>query len=142
MNSNERSKMRLTFGSEISNGIPFPFFTTDLEDLINITFQSKKYGDNILTIYSGFICVSKEYEFLHPIRKPKLLRKEAALEFEYKLDFEIYKNMNDEQRKKYVATEYFENLKGVFEKKKIKDFDSESFLKDLEILLKEQGLLT
>lgn len=133
--------MRLTFGSEMSNGIPFPFFTSDLEDEINTTFQLKSYGSAILTIYSGFICVSKQYDELHPVRLPKLLRKEPALEFEYKLDFEAYRSMNDEQRKRYVATEYLKNIKEILEKKKIKDFDSDTFLNDLESLLKIRKLL-
>jgi hypothetical protein len=133
--------MKLTIGSEISKGIPFPFYIENLEDSLTAFFNSKQYGV-IETIYSGFICVSKEYEVLHPVRPLKLLRKEPALVFEYKLDFDTYKNMNDEQREKYVATEYFKTLKEVLAKKKIKDFDANLFLSDLEQCLKSHQLLS
>lgn len=133
--------MKLTFGCEISAGVPFPFFTSNLEDRIDLIFQKKYYGNSILKIYSGFVCVSETFELLHPIRPAKLLRKESALEFEYKLDFETYKNMNDEQRLKYVATEYLKNVKEIFIIKKIKDFDSQHFIDDLELFFRNENLL-
>ena len=130
--------MNFFITSETSYEITTPD-TVEFENQLYRYFESKNYGEAINKISAIVICVSDKFEPLHPIRKPKVSKNK--LSFEYKLDFDLYKGMNEEQRKRYIAAEYFENIKKIFEKKKIKDFDSDSFLKDLEIRFKEQGLL-
>lgn len=133
--------MKLSLSCELSNGITYPTFLNEIEDKLWDYFENKNYGPSIRTIYSGFICVAKDYEQIIVKRKPKLLRKEPALEFEYKLDFETYKSITDEERRKYIAVEYFNNLKEVLATKKLKDFDNATFLQDLETFFKSEGLL-
>lgn len=107
--------------------------TLDLENQLHKFFEDKNYGTTVDKISTIVICVSEKFEDLHPIRLPKMSKNKLI--FEYKLDFETYKVMTDEERKKYIAVEYFNNIKAVFETKKIKGFDSKTFLNDLEAFL-------
>lgn len=120
--------------SSIRNAITF------LQNEINIFFINKEYGEKINKIYCGIICVSKQFDDLFQPRPTKVLRKEPSLEFEYKLDFEIYKNASEEERRKYILTEYYSVFKNIFLTKKIKGFDSEPFLNDLNIFISTQNL--
>ncbi|TAF94881.1 MAG: hypothetical protein EAZ46_09090 [Runella sp.] len=112
-----------------------------IERELDTFFELKEYGERIMKIYCGVICGSKEFEQFLSVRPAKLLRKEPALEFEFKLDFQTYKAMNDEERLKYIASEYFKNLKDIFANKPIKGFDSELFIQDLEAFLTAEKLL-
>ncbi len=113
--------------------------TIDLENKLQTYFESKYYGEILGKISTIVICVSEKFNALHPIRLPKISKNK--LSFEFKLDFETYKSMADSERTKYIAVEYFNNLTKVLIAKKIKGFDSNSFLQDLEIFLKNEGLL-
>ncbi|GAB4032830.1 hypothetical protein GCM10028809_32500 [Spirosoma gilvum] len=135
--------MKLLLTCEISTGVPAPIgLLTGFEDKLNEHFKAKNYGESVQTIYGSFVCVSAEYEFLNPIRKPRLLRKEPSLEFEYRLDFNTYRGMDNNERLRYIATGYYNNLKATFAIRKAKRFDSEAFLKDVERYLLHCRLLT
>jgi Immunity protein 44 len=131
--------MNIVISAEISDGISFPMMLNEIEDKMNYFFMDKNYGESIQKIYAGFICVSQDYQAFAVIRPAKILRKEPALEFEYKLDFQVYKAMNDGEREKYILEEYLKNLKEILVSKKVKAFDYEFFITDLEIFLKKEG---
>lgn len=116
-----------------------PLNTIDLEGKLQEFFENKSYGEVLGKISTIVICVSEKFDVLHPIRSPKLSKNKLG--FEYKLDFGTYKAMTDEERKKYLAVKYFNNLKEILAIKKIKDFDSITFLQDLEAFFKNEGLL-
>ncbi len=113
--------------------------TIDLEEKLQEYFESKHYGEAIVKISTIVICVSEKFNALHPIRSPKISKNK--LSFEFKLNFEKYKVMVDEERKKCISIEYFNNLKEILINKKVKNFDSSTFLKDLETFLKNEELL-
>ncbi|TAF94883.1 MAG: hypothetical protein EAZ46_09100 [Runella sp.] len=126
--------------TESSYEIPTPNIL-ELEENLNLFFDKRNYGDAIAHISTIVICVSKEFDFLHPVRPNKISKKKSKLGFEFKLDFQTYKAMNDEERLKYIASEYFKNLKNIFTSKPIKGFDSELFIQDLEAFLTAEKLL-
>ena len=103
-----------------------------LEDQLNLFFNERFYGDSIQKIYTGAICVSKEFEEFSVVRKPKFLRKEPALEIEYKLDFQTYKQMGNDQRLDYNLLTFLEKVIELTNNPKIKDFNLNLFVKDLK----------
>ncbi|PWK15754.1 hypothetical protein LV89_04964 [Arcicella aurantiaca] len=127
------------FSYELSH-VSYRNAITFLQNEINIFFINKEYGEKINKIYCGIICVSKQFDDLFQPRPAKVLRKEPSLEFEYKLDFEIYLNANDEERVMYILKEYYNTIKNIFLMKKIKDFDYQAFLNDLDTFLSTQNL--
>ncbi|MCU0470912.1 MAG: hypothetical protein MUF58_20190 [Arcicella sp.] len=132
--------MEIFITAQISDGISFPYKLNDLEDKMNLFFSDKQYGFSIRKIYSGFVCVSKVYDEFMVIRPPKLLRKEPALEFEYKLDFEKYRNIEENERVRYILIEFQRVLTDILISKKIKDFDVITFLNDLNSFIATQNL--
>ncbi len=127
------------FSYELSH-VSYRNAITFLQNEINIFFINKEYGEKINKIYCGITCVSKQFDDFFQPRPAKVLRKEPSLEFEYKLDFDIYINASEEERIKYILTEYYSVLKKIFLTKKIKGFDSDSFLNDLNIFISTQNL--
>lgn len=108
----------------------------EFEDKLNSFFYEKNYGNSIRHISTIIICVSDKFELLHPIRKARMAKESAKLSFEYKLEFNTFKAMNEEQQVKYIATEYLENIKKILENKRVKEFDYKAFLYDLDFFLK------
>lgn len=120
---------------EISN-----FETVKFEDELNVFFHNKNYGQSIKHISTIIICVSNKFESLHPIRRARIVKEKAKLGFEYKLDFERYKNAEDSERVRYILIEFQRVLTGILTSKKIKDFDVTTFLNDLNSFVVTQNL--
>ncbi len=126
--------MIITIDGETSDGIPLPITIMNfLEDKLNLFFEERNYGEKIQKIYAGFICVSEVFESFAVVRPPRILRKEPALEIEYKLDFHTYRKMNDEERQEYALEEFIKAMEKFVETKKVKDFDGYEFIKDLKV---------
>lgn len=106
--------------------------TNQLGDELNIFFQDKSYGDKVVKIYISVVCVSKGFEPFFPIRPLKVLRKEPAIEYEFKLDFKTFKSSDDNERRKILVDKLVSETKENLMRKTIKGFDKEDFIQDLE----------
>ena len=125
--------MKIILGFESSDGVPMLHeLYNNLEDQINYFFDERFYGHSIQKIYTCAICVSKEFDEFCIVRKPKFLRKEPALEIEYKLDFQLYKQMENDQRLNYNLIIFLEKILELRNNSKIKDFDINLFVTDLK----------
>jgi len=135
--------MEFYIGSQFSKEFTFEEsrIVKKIEEELNTFFKIKNYGDRVKIIVTGVICVSKGFESFFMVRPAKVLRKEPAIEFEIKLDFESFKAMNDSNRKVTVIKEYFKSLKEFVESKTIKGFEKDIFIQDLENFFKEQKYL-
>lgn len=135
--------MKFSIGSQFSREFSFEdsSVTIRLSEELNEHFEKRNYGDRIDKVYMGVICVSKGFEPFFMVRPPKVLKKEPALEYELKLDFDKMFNADEEQRKQLLVSEIFKATKEVLLEKTIKGFEKEEFIKDLESYFKEKGYL-
>lgn len=69
------------------------------------------------------------------------MKKEPALEYEIELDYETFKQSDEEQRKSLMVYEFFKGTKEYLLQKSIKGFEKEQFINDLENYFKEYGYL-
>ncbi|CAD0007110.1 hypothetical protein FLACHUCJ7_03180 [Flavobacterium chungangense] len=130
-------------------------FLVHFSDELEKSFNNKKYGDDLMEIVIGIICVSPVFEQFFKPRKPKYTKDkkhvksegfeydiEKCLEFDLKLDFEIIKKASDDEAKKYLSKEILKSLDIINTmKSKIKDFDLINFKQDLENYFKEKTLI-
>ena len=131
-------------------------FITPYSDSLSVFFKKKNYGDDIKDITINIICVSENFEPFFKPKKPKYLKEKKLIEsygfkyeienrliYELKIDFNEFKNAQDEMsRKKILSREILSSLDTLDSiKKKIKDFDWEAFKKDFETYFKENELL-
>ncbi|PXY43472.1 hypothetical protein [Flavobacterium hydrophilum] len=84
--------MKFSIGSQFSREFTFEdsLIVNDLEDTLNKCLHGKKYNSVIEKIYIGIICVSKDFEPFFMSRPLKILRKEPAVEYELKLQFDLF----------------------------------------------------
>lgn len=125
--------MEFSIGMQVSREISFEEtkITNDLNESLNSFFLNKEdYG--IKKIYSDFICVSKNFEAVVPIRPLKVLKKDLALEYEIKVNFEEFKKNSFEKRYIILVDVFFNETIRLLSNKKIKDFDFEKFKIDFE----------
>lgn len=118
-------------------------------------FKNKTYGSDIKSYTIGIVCVSPQFDqFYKKEIKPKYTRGikvinpdgipftlEDSFEYRIKIDYQSFKSA-DEDAKKILAEEILVSLV-VFEqmRKKIKDFDMNSFKADLEKYFKSHNLI-
>lgn len=128
-------------------------FSNDMEDY----FKKKTYGDDLIEIVIGIICVSPVFEAFFKPGKPKYIKEkkgvkseftkqeydiEKCLTYDIKLDFETFKNFSEIEAKKYLSLEILKSLEIIeVMKSKIKDFNLINFKKDLEDYFKEKGFI-
>ncbi|GAA4105560.1 hypothetical protein [Mucilaginibacter panaciglaebae] len=122
---------------------PIHSLSNDLEGY----FKNRSYGLAIKSYTIGITCVSPQFDqFYKKETKPKYTKGikvintdgipftlEDNFEYSIKIDYESFKNANEQEAKKMLAKSILESLI-VFEKmkSKIKDFDYLSFKADLE----------
>lgn len=130
-------------------------FLIDFSDDMEKFFFQKNYGNDIMDIVIGIVCVSPIFEQFFKPRRPKYTKDkihiksegfeydiEKCLEYSIKLDFETFKNSSEEEAKKYLSQEILKSLEIIDRmKSKIKDFDLVNFKKDLENYFKEKGII-
>lgn len=135
--------MEFSIGSQFSREFTFEesSITRKLSDELNNAFDNNDYGERIKKIYVGIICVSKGFDSFFMVRPTKILKKEPALEFEIKLNFDAFKKEEELERKKIIVKEVLKLLKGIIQEKTINNFKKEVFITDLEDFFKEQGYL-
>ena len=135
--------MDFYIGTEFSKEFSFEDgrITHKLAKDLNVAFKDLDYGDRIRKLNINVICVSKGFEPFCVVRPLKISRKEPMLVYELKLDFESFKNADEEERKRILINEVFKTTKEVLMSKTIKGFEKEKFIEDLESYFKEQGYL-
>lgn len=125
--------MEFSIGSQFSREFTFEEgrITHKLAEELNSFFIDKDYGNRIEKIYVGVICVSEGFEPFFKVRPFKVMRKEAALEYEIKLDFETFKNSDEDKRKQLLIDEFLTKTREFLTEKTINGFDEGLFLNDL-----------
>jgi len=143
--------LAITLTNEVKNksGIIQP-----LSDDLEHYFENRQYGADIKTFTIGIVCISPQFEQFFKEKKPKYTKGvkvinpdgipftlEDNFEYSIKIDFETFKNADEEEARKLLAKEILASLV-VFEKvkSKIKDFDMDSFKADLEEYFKSHNL--
>ncbi len=118
-------------------------------------FSEREYGQDIKSYVIGIVCMSPQFEQFYKEKKPKYTKEKEVLKpdgipvtientFEYsiKIDYESFKNADEENARKLLAKEILVSLV-VFEKfkSKIKGFDMNGFKADLEGYFKSHSLI-
>jgi hypothetical protein len=127
-----------------------------LSEELKIYFKNRRYGNDVKSYTIGIVCVSPSFDsFYKKEIKPKYTKGikvikpdgmpftlEDNFEYRIKLDYDSFKNADEESSKKILAKEILMSL-AVFEKmkSKIKDFDMIRFKADLEDYFKSQALI-
>lgn len=127
-----------------------------LSEELKAYFKNKQYGSDIKSYTIGIICVSPQFDqFYKKEIKPKYTKGkrvinpdgipftlEDSFEYSIKIDYDSFKNADEEEARKLLAKEILASLV-VFEKlkSKIKDFDMSSFKVDLEEHFKKHNLI-
>ena len=119
-----------------------------LSDRLSKYFSDKDYGNDVIKILIGIICVAPEFEWFSTIRKPryKFYRKyirdsteiveDRVFSFDIKIDYEDFRNQTDNQNNKMLASEILGSLSNLDSlPKKVKDFDKERFKEDMRTFL-------
>lgn len=127
----------------------------DFSDAMKMYFKDKSYGNDIKSYTIGIVCVSPEFEIFFKAKKPRYTRGkketveegilftlEDSFEYDIKIDFETFKNADEYEMQKILATEILKSLFVLDDmSKKINDFDSVNFKNDLEQYFKKKGLI-
>lgn len=127
-----------------------------LSDNLKFHFKDRQYATDIKTYTIGIVCISPKFDqFYKKEIKPKYtkgvrnispdgipFKLEDSFEYRIKIDFENFRNADEEESKKILAKDILASLV-VFEKvkSKIKDFDMTGFKSDLEEYFKSLKLV-
>lgn len=126
-----------------------------LSDDLSSHFKDRYYGTDIKAYTIGIVCVSPQFSQFFKEKKPKYTRGkkivssggvpillEDNFEYSIKIDFESFKDADEQEARKILAKEILASLV-VFEKlkSKIKDFDMDSFKEDLGQFFRNHGLI-
>lgn len=117
-------------------------------------FFDKDYGNDLITILIGVICVAPEFEWFSKIRKPKYVfyRKyirnsseiieDRVFSFDLKLDYKSFRNGSDIECQKMLANEIIKSLSNLDKlPKRVKDFRKEHFNSEMKLFFLNQKLL-
>jgi hypothetical protein len=127
--------MEFNIGTQFSREFDFEetsLITDSLTKILNESFAKKEYSLKVKKIYVGFICVSKGFEPFFMARPLKILKKELAIEYEIKLDFEEVFKSNTENKIRILYNELINQSRIILNDKKLVDFKVQDFLDDLE----------
>ena len=126
--------MKFIIGTQFSREFSFEesLITNKLEDNLNQYTKFNSINLNIQNIYIDFICVSEGFALFFKPRPLKILKKEPAIEYEIKLQFDSFFKSGIEERYKILKSEFLSQSKEIFTNKKVNFFDVKEFLSDLE----------
>lgn len=127
--------MEFNIGTQFSREFSFEetsLITNRLNDSFNSFFKERDYGSDVKKTYIGILCVSKGFEPFFIPKPLKVLKKDFAIEYELKVDFETIFKSNIEERIEILYSELLNQSKEIINSKKIKNFDSDKFLNDFE----------
>lgn len=130
--------MEFSIGSQFSREFSFEEsrIVDDFNNNLSLFFKDKDYEPKVKKVYASFICVSKGFEPFFNARPLKFLRKEPAIEYELKLDFETFFKANKEERMRILYDEFLNQSIEILTDKKASRINFEKFLEDLKECLK------
>jgi len=102
-------------------------------------FNNREYGPGITSFYIGMICVNPQNDLHQKLGKPKYNKKTKVLEYDLKLDYKQFMHATDLERKEILAEKVINSLASI-EQLKIKDFDLESFKRDLTVFFRDVSI--
>jgi len=126
-----------------------------LSEDLKLYFKDKCYGSDIKSYTIGVISVSPQFEQFFKKKKPRYAKGkketvvegipytvEDSFEYDFKLDFETFKNANEYESQTILAKEILKSLSVLDDiRGKIKNFDCVKFKSDLQYYFKEKGLI-
>ncbi len=155
--------MKIKIACEIESEAAIKCGLVDLlENEFEKYFSNKFYGEGVLNIIIGFICIKTRpgYENWHKIRKPRFkshsVVKLVTIEGSYaetknlfvwdvKLDYDVYDdfiNLSDTESNQILAKEFWKSLSNLDAlPRKVKDFNKEKFKEDMRLFFKEKYLI-
>ena len=111
------------------------FHARELEDWLHF----KNYGGDIVDIGIVLMCRNPEYNFKQRIRMD---RKNKILSIDLMLDYYYFtSDITPEDRISVVAKKIMEEIPPIVKKYKLKDFDLDLFMEDINGHLKKTGWL-
>ena len=132
-------------------------FISDFSNEMEEWCAEKKYGNDLIELVIGIICVSPGFEAFFKPGKPKYIKEkkdvkseftknaydiEKCLTYNIKLDFETFKKFSEIEAKKHLALEILQSLEIIETMKtKIKDFDFANFKEDLKKYFQGKGFI-
>lgn len=140
--------MEIKFALNISDSTSrFKKVFDDVENKVNALISNQQYGNDLLTIYVGWICVTTEYEPFFKPRRPKYYQNKEmsvdgrpfflinTLEYEIKLDYAAIHLFTLDQFGIFIEKQLITTLiSTIMKNKKIKDFNADLLFKDLETI--------
>ncbi len=148
--------MKFAFALNLSQELnKFVYVFNQIEWDINKITQNANYGEDVTELYIGIICVLPQFEVFFKPRKPRYDRDEKVyekegvkyklhktLQYEIRLNYEIFKDASEIEAKKILLQEIFQSLKALDKMKgKLKDFNTTKFKEDLERYFMEKKLM-
>lgn len=125
--------MEFSIGAQFSRELNNDRLLVDkLNELLNNNLKTKVYHKEITKIYCSFICVSKGFEPFFMPRPLKIYKKEPAIEYEIKLDFDLFFKANAQERFDILKGEFIKNSKEILGDKRLKGFKLSEFISDVE----------
>lgn len=110
---------------------------TSIAEEMSIHFLSKEFG-RVKTIHSRVICLPERLRRPPFVDQPLIIhRKEPAASFAYHLDFNRFKIMNQNERKKYLTQEYLYNLEKFSKLKKSTGVNWPTLVNDLSLFFEQ-----
>jgi len=124
----------------------------NLSNELSEYFLNREYGNAVIKLLIGVICVAPEFEFFTKVRKPKYtsyrkyinqdgieIIEDRIFCFDVKLDYEKFRSQKDEENRKILASEILGSLSNLDAlPKKVKDFDKNRFKNDMRTFFDEK----
>src|SRR5690606_9364745 len=126
--------MEFSIGAQFSREFKFEetSIVNSLEKDLNKYLKVNIYAVKIKKIYCSFICVSKGFEPFFMPSPLKIYKKEPAIEYEIKLDFDLFFKANTKERFDILKEEFIKNSKEILGDKRLKGFKLSEFISDVE----------
>lgn len=128
--------MKFSIGAQFSREISaYNYLASTINKLLNDALVDKSYHTRIQKIYCGFLCVSKDFEPFFVPRPLRIYKKEDAIEYEIKIDFNIFINANEDEKLEILKNAFIERTNEVFAGNKLKDFNKVEYTEDIKRVL-------
>lgn len=98
-------------------------------DRLKTYFSQRSYGEGLVNIVIGVICVAPEFDFFFRPRK-KYSKTQRLLAYDIKLNYECLKSSNDDECKRILDYNLIASLE-IIKELEIEDFNLEEFRDDL-----------
>lgn len=112
---------------------------TELSDRLSELFREQYFGEDLLSLTIGIICVNPDFEQFFKKQKKYYkgsrsithegitIEVKNALEYSIKLPFEKFREMGEEEATRFILEKVYDSLSEISEIKKVNDFDLECF---------------